>query len=258
MCLLAVATRVRPESPLIVAANRDEWLDREADAMVVLEQREPRILGGRDRTAGGTWLAVNQHGVVAGLTNKPTLNKDPSKRSRGELPLLLARQRNAAAAAEAFASRVEVTEFNPCWLLVGDQESLFYLDATGTTPLEPCLLGPGVHILENRALRAPSPKADWVSNRLDGLADWPYEALVGRLHEVLRSHEIPAGTEERPDDEKWRPAETEAACVHAGPYGTRSSSIVIVPATPEPPRIWYSSGPPCSTELQSAAALWQA
>ena len=31
----------------------------------------PRILGGRDEVAGGTWLAVNEHGVVAGLTNQP-------------------------------------------------------------------------------------------------------------------------------------------------------------------------------------------
>ena len=46
--------------------------------------------GGRDLMAGGTWLAVNDHGVVAGLTNKPAEEgRDPSKRSRGEIPLAL-------------------------------------------------------------------------------------------------------------------------------------------------------------------------
>jgi uncharacterized protein with NRDE domain len=258
MCLLTVASRVHPDSPLIVAANRDEWLERDADAMVVLQEREPRILGGRDRVAGGTWLAVSEHGVVAGLTNKPSTDKDPAKRSRGELPLLLARQKSAAAAAEAFADQVDVSEYNPCWLLVGDRETLYYLDATGTAPLGPRPLGPGVHVLENRALRAPSPKAAWVSSQLVGMHNWRGEALVARLHGLLRSHEIPAATGERPDDERWRPVETEAACVHAGPYGTRSSSIVILPPTPDPPRLWYSAGPPCTAELENATSHWLA
>ena len=47
MCLLAVLSRVHPDAPLIVAANRDEWLLRPATAMTVLRESEPRILGGR-------------------------------------------------------------------------------------------------------------------------------------------------------------------------------------------------------------------
>ena len=63
---------------------------------------EPRVavdadVGGRDELSGGTWLAVNEHGVCAGLTNQPLGDaKDPSKRSRGELPLELARHASAA------------------------------------------------------------------------------------------------------------------------------------------------------------------
>ena len=38
----------------------------------------------------------NQHGVVAGLTNRPAPGgRDLSKRSRGELPLMAAEQRTA-------------------------------------------------------------------------------------------------------------------------------------------------------------------
>jgi uncharacterized protein with NRDE domain len=256
MCLLTVAYRVHPESPLVVAANRDEWLERDADAMVVLQDHNPRILGGRDKLAGGTWLAVNEHGVVAGLTNKPTPDADRSKRSRGELPLLLARQKSAAAAVGLFADRVNGSDYNPCWLLAGDQEDLFYLDATGSGAAEPQRLEPGVHVLENRALLAPSPKVDWVKGRLLGVDTWLGDALVPELHAVLRSHEVPPGTGNRSDAESWRPVATEAACVHAGPYGTRSCSIVVLPATPGPPKIWYTSAAPCVAELQLAESLW--
>ena len=87
VCLLVVLSRIVPEWPLIVAANRDEQYARPADPVTVLRER-PRTLGGRDRLAGGTWLAVNEHGVVAGLTNQP-MQRSPTRRSRGAIPLEL-------------------------------------------------------------------------------------------------------------------------------------------------------------------------
>ena len=72
MCLLVVLSRVIPGAPLVVAANRDEWLDRPALAMTSLSEA-PRIRGGRDQRAGGTWLATSESGLVAGLTNAPMI-----------------------------------------------------------------------------------------------------------------------------------------------------------------------------------------
>ena len=74
----------RGRQPLTNRSNRP------AQPMTVLRDAGPRVLGGRDQLAGGTWLAVNDAGVVAGLTNRPTKGqRDPAKRSRGELPLRL-------------------------------------------------------------------------------------------------------------------------------------------------------------------------
>src|ERR1700721_53126 len=104
VCLLVVCSRVIPGFPLVVAANRDERLDRPASAITVLRENEPRILGGRDELAGGTWLAVNEYGVVAGLTNRPSaLGRDPTRRSRGELPLVLASTESADHGVSTFA-----------------------------------------------------------------------------------------------------------------------------------------------------------
>src|SRR5258708_9836343 len=108
--------QVAPDAPLIVAANRDERLDRPAVPMTVLRDHGPRILGGRDELAGGTWLAVNEHGVVAGLTNQPSANgRDPSKRSPGELPLAFAGYATAAAAVAAVAQTLDAADHNPSW-----------------------------------------------------------------------------------------------------------------------------------------------
>ena len=119
MCLLVVVSRMVPEWPLIVAANRDEQYARPADPVTVLRER-PRTLGGRDRLAGGTWLALNEHGVVAGLTNQP-MQRSPSGRSRGAIPLRLTECADAGHAVAAFTASAGPAEFNPCWAVAGDR-----------------------------------------------------------------------------------------------------------------------------------------
>ncbi|HVO31631.1 MAG TPA: NRDE family protein, partial [bacterium] len=200
MCLLVVLSRVHPDHPLVIAANRDELLARAATAMTVLRESGPRILGGRDELAGGTWLAVNEHGVVAGLTNAPPgkNGRDASKRSRGALPLRLAGHSRAAEAVAAFRDEVDSGDYNPCWMLCGDRQSLAYIDLT--VPATPVVesLPPGIHILENRPLHAPSPKADAVRAALAGCERWRGDELLSALERILRDHAIPAGASEVP------------------------------------------------------------
>ncbi|MFO0748189.1 MAG: NRDE family protein [Myxococcota bacterium] len=71
MCLAIVLHRAHPDWPLVVAANRDELLARPSVTMTVLQEAGPRIHGGKDLLAGGTWLATNEHGVVAGADQPP-------------------------------------------------------------------------------------------------------------------------------------------------------------------------------------------
>lgn len=101
----------------------------------------------------------------------------------------------------------------------------------------PLPLAPGTHVLENRPLGADSPKADRVRAALAGINTCRGPALIEALYQILGSHD--------------------AACVHAGPYGTRSAVILIVPPDPDmPPRLHYSEGPPCTAPLRDATSWW--
>ena len=62
MCLIVLAWRVRPDFPLIVAANRDEFHARPAQRAGFWKDR-PGILGGRDLEANGTWMGVSRAGA---------------------------------------------------------------------------------------------------------------------------------------------------------------------------------------------------
>jgi uncharacterized protein with NRDE domain len=260
MCLLIVASRLHPDLPLIVGANRDEWLERPASPMEVLRRRNPRILGGRDLLAGGTWMAVNRRGVVAALTNRPTAGgRDMAKRSRGELPLLLAAYGSAAEGAAALVRDIQPAEFNPCWILVGDRHSLFYLELSAGLPLEAKPLEPGLRVLENRPLPAPSPKVDWVRSQLPDIGHLAAERVVPELERVLRSNQVPPGALEAvaADGPPGRPLQTFAPCVHAGPYGTRSSMMVLVPrASRARPGVRFTDGAPCVSGFQEATSRW--
>ena len=85
MCLIVIGWRCRPDLPLVVAANRDEWRDRAAEPAHWWPDH-PEILAGRDLKAGGTWMGVTRSGRFAAVTNfRDPSDRRSTARSRGEL-----------------------------------------------------------------------------------------------------------------------------------------------------------------------------
>ncbi len=88
MCLIALALRQHPRLPLVIAANRDEFIARPA---LPLQWWSPTdddrtILAGRDLESGGTWLGLSRAGRLAVITNvREPHRTDPSATSRGHL-----------------------------------------------------------------------------------------------------------------------------------------------------------------------------
>ncbi len=80
MCTLIVLHRCVPDRPLVVAANRDEFLDRPSEEPALRSSRTGPIVAPLDLEAGGTWVGVSARGVFAGLTN---LRPGPSSMTEG-------------------------------------------------------------------------------------------------------------------------------------------------------------------------------
>jgi uncharacterized protein with NRDE domain len=86
MCLIAFAVGMRPDLPLLLAANRDEFFDRPTAPWHRWNLPDGgEALGGRDLRGGGTWLGVSLAGRVAMLTNVRSPQAASGLRSRGEL-----------------------------------------------------------------------------------------------------------------------------------------------------------------------------
>lgn len=225
MCLIAVAWKARPDLPLVVAANRDEWRDREAEPARWWSDH-PDLLAGRDLKAGGTWMGVTRGGRFAAVTNfRDPSDKRSTARSRGGLvtDFLL-----GAEPPGDFLARLagRVHEYNGFNLVLGDGETLWYY---GSREGEPRAIPPGVHGLSNHLLDEPWPKVTRARRAMQlALADRD-PAL--RLFEVLSDPEG-APDEELPDTGVGLPLERVLAAplITGITYGTRASTVLKVAA----------------------------
>lgn len=230
MCTILIAWQWRPDVPLVLAANRDELLGRATDAPMLLHEG-PAIWGGRDRVAGGTWLAVDPAARrVCGLTNRyvsgTAVGPDPTKRSRGELPLLV------LTGGDDVVETLSADDYNPVNLISFAPGQAWWSTLGGTVDLTP-----GVHVLTVRDLDDPdSPKAVRLLSQARRAAAEAADAvdLRDRLAALLTSHETDPGG----------PAQS-AACIHGDLYGTVSSSTVVVSGAGVELR--YAQGRPCVT-----------
>ena len=131
MCTLVILRRPGHDWPLIVAANRDEMRDRPWAPPARHWGDRAHVTAGLDRLAGGTWLGINDDGLIAGVLNRTgSLGPDPDCRSRGELPLEALDHAEAQVAAEALG-RLNPVAYRPFNLFVGDALDAYWIASDG-------------------------------------------------------------------------------------------------------------------------------
>lgn len=248
MCTLAIYFRVAPEWPVIIAANRDEFLDRPALDPTVLND-DPHVVGGKDLRAGGTWLGLSENGLVCGLLNRPVVNGgNPRARSRGLLCLDALRCATAADAAR-FAAAENGANYNPFNLLIAARDAAF-VAYNRNNEIELVELTPGLHMLSNQNVDDfECPKISRSYGRFTELgarADFRRDPIAMRaeLARLLADH----SSEVDP-----RTGRTSSLCLHLDNYGTRSSSMIFLGRESGRVEHFFAPGAPCKTAYASAA-----
>jgi len=247
MCTLAIYVRSLPGFPLVIAANRDEFLDREATGPELLVHA-PRVVGGRDLRAGGTWLAISERGAVAGLLNRRTEALPiASKRSRGELPLLALAAASAAAGESVIGSR-DGAAYNAFNLLVADRERA-WVAQNHDAEMRITALDRGLHLISNLDVDDPTcPKIARSHVRFAAAgdafaADRDLQRFRVALHAILADHTLTL--------DPRLPDALGALCVHAGRFGTRCSSLLFLDDQNHWHH-WFASGAPCTHTFEPA------
>jgi len=147
MCTVVILRRPGHDWPLILAANRDEMTGRPWLPPARHWPDQAEIIAGQDELAGGTWLGLNDWGVIAGILNRPgTLGPDAHRRSRGELPLDALDHAEATVAAEAMAA-VNASSYRPFNLILADAGQAFWVKSEGHGNATAAAIPDGVSIL---------------------------------------------------------------------------------------------------------------
>jgi uncharacterized protein with NRDE domain len=136
MCTLVMLRRPGHRWPVLIAANRDEMLDRTWDRPGEHWPDRPGVVAGRDRLAGGSWLGINKAGVVAAILNRTdSLGPAADKRSRGELVLEALDHNDAADAADAL-SAIAPEAYRTFNLVIADNRDAYWLSSRdGHSPI---------------------------------------------------------------------------------------------------------------------------
>jgi hypothetical protein len=136
--------------PLLLAAVRDEFMERPWDPPAAHWPAAPRVWGGRDRTAGGTWLAVDrERPAVAALLNGARRGDPPDgvpRPTRGTLAL--AALADAPGAVPGIADGAALARYDGFHLLRADFGGAEVWSWDGES-LEHLKLDPGDHIIVN-------------------------------------------------------------------------------------------------------------
>jgi len=236
VCSLVVRLDFDAATPVLLAANRDEREDRPWDPPGRHWPERPEVVAGRDREAGGSWLGVNDFGLVAAVLNRiGSLGPAPDRRSRGEL-VLEALDHAEAHKAACVLARIEPASYRPFNLFVADVGSAFWIRSDGHRVTVQAL-DAGVHMLTSRELDDPHcPRIRTFLPRFrDTAAGDPLRDPAHPWRRLLADHASATGDP------------IHAMCIHTGfGYGTVSSSLIALPADPlTPPRWLFAPGKPC-------------
>lgn len=223
MCLITFAWRAHPQHELVLAANRDEFHHR-ATAPAAWWADAPDVLGGRDLSQGGSWLALSRQRRMAAVTNvRRMVEPNPSAPSRGKLVADFVRSTQSAADFAA-ALRHPAEHYAGFNLLLYDGDALIYVSNQPAYTVT--ALTPGVHGISNAALDTPWPKLcrlttamhDWVD-----AGNLPPDHLFSSL-----SDRRPAADADLPDTGVGLEMERflSSPFIVSPSYGTRCSTVL--------------------------------
>jgi hypothetical protein len=145
MCTAIVSLDPASPVPVLLVGVRDEFVSRPWEPPSRHWPDRPALVGGRDRRAGGTWLAVDPVARRAAcvLNGRGRMAPEAARSSRGELPLRMA--------ADGKLGEPDLERFDPFHLLCAELDAVRLWSWDGVAFTERAL-GPGLHLVVNNGL----------------------------------------------------------------------------------------------------------
>jgi hypothetical protein len=239
MCIMAILYRVAHNTPILLAANREEFFSRPTQYPKI-QSGTPRVVCGIDKQSGGTWLGVNQAGLLVAVTNRPKAGVPLDCRSRGVLCRDLLTCRNARDAAHHAAKELATGRYAGANYVCLDGK--FGAVVHGGNRIETVELTPGLHTLSNGNLDDPQDQRHEFIRRM---------LTLQKLNSAVTFLAVASRAFSRKPDAEGR----RGVVLTGGEFGTVSSSLVSLPRKTQHAIFQYCDGPPSDRGYEDLSAL---
>lgn len=239
MCLLAIQYQLVPEAPVLIAANREEYYDRNSQAPTI-QSGKPRVLGGVDLVAGGTWLGVNQHGMLIACCNRKKSFPPLAPLSRGVLCRELLKAGSAFEAAEMAMDQLADGQYDGVNYVCVDAASGHVVH--GGDNLEMVELPEGLSIIANQNVNDSRDDRVQLAHRL---------LTLQQLDSPVKFLAVASRVFSRGPSPEGRPS----IILRGREKGTVSSSLISLGAKPRDAIYQYAPGAPDQYKYEDYSPL---
>jgi len=154
MCTLLILYRPNNKWPLILAGNRDEMKNRPWLPPGKHWANYNGIIAGKDITAGGSWLGLNNSGLVATVLNRPnSLGPNTSKNSRGNLIIDVLKNETLDSAL-SYIKFLDNTKWKPFNLFIANNKKAYWIKSTEKDKISINIIPEGRHFLDSYDLNS--------------------------------------------------------------------------------------------------------
>jgi hypothetical protein len=230
---------VDPEQsiPLVIAANRDEFYERQGEPAQWREGSPHDYVAPRDPEEGGTWIGINQEGLFVALTNRLERDGSSGSRSRGHLVRELLETTAETSEVDRWLDEEDSRNYGDYSLVAIDGDSLLSQSVNGNQSER-------AHHESGNFVLSSERGFEWIESGEWDRFPWRTESgredsdkLRGRLQSFCK----------QTDSFRHR----DAVCRKGEDTGTLSSSIVIIDRSRPELFIDFSQGPPCEAPYRS-------
>ena len=239
MCLLAIQYQLVPDAPILVAANREEFYERPSQPPSI-QSGKPRVLCGIDAQAGGTWLGVNQHGLVIGVCNRRKMSSNYPSRSRGVLCRELLKSNSAVHARDVAMEELSSGRYDGANFVCVDAESGWVVH--GGNEIDTVEMHEGLNIISNRDLNDPRDERVEMARRL---------LTLHTLDSPVKFLAVASKVFARPPSPPGRPS----IVIREKDRGTVSSTLISLGKKPRDAIYQFSSSAPDRSRYEDYSPL---
>lgn len=240
MCVLALYFQATGDAPVLLAHNREDLYERPA-APPRVHYGRPKVICPVDRKDGGTWIGVNQYGLVVAVISrlKPSVTAS-SPRSVYTLCRELLNCASAQQAVSMCCEQLRTGEYPPTHFLCADRRSGAVVQFGEDLEVVP--LTPGLHLLSAASLDDPrDPRQDFARRmmtlqRLDSAV-----AFLAAASRVFSRKADPEGRR--------------GLVITGREFGTVASSLLAITNRPSQAVFHYAAGPPSDTPYEDYSAF---